>query len=220
MQLLAAACEAVSATTKKTEKIAIVAEYVKSRTVAEAALSALFFSGRPFAAYEERTLQVGGAILWRVIADISGASDAELTAAYKRHGDLGNATFDVLSGVAPGSSSLSLQQVAHAFNEIAAASGTAPKTKIVRELVERATPLEAKCLVKIITGELRIGLKESQVEEAIAKALKDAAKERALKMIRDFKPISTGGEDSTDLLHRIRLEMDGRPADVLEGRKK
>ena len=32
------------------------------------------------------------------------------------------------------------------------------------------TPLEAKYIVKIITGDLRIGLKESLVEEAIAKA--------------------------------------------------
>lgn len=58
------------------------------------------------------------------------------------------------------------------------------------------------------------------VEEAIAKALRDAAKERALKMLREFKPVSTGGENSTDVLRRIRQEMDGRSPDILEGRKK
>ena len=54
--------------------------------------------------------------------------------------------------------------------EIAAARGPAAKTALVRDLLQRATPLEAKYIVKIMTGDLRIGLKESLVEEAIAKA--------------------------------------------------
>jgi DNA ligase-1 len=170
MQQFAEACEKVSGTSKKTEKVAIVAAYLQSRSVPDAAISSLFFSGRPFAAYDERTLQVGGSILWRIIIDISGKTDAELTVAYRRHGDLGAATFDVLTGSVPESGRLTLAEVAHAFAEVAAASGAGPKTKIIRELLARASAIEAKYLVKIITGELRIGLKESQVEEAIAKA--------------------------------------------------
>jgi DNA ligase-1 len=56
------------------------------------------------------------------------------------------------------------------FRKIAAARGPAAKTVLVRELLSRATGLEAKYLVKIMTGDLRIGLKESLVEEAIARA--------------------------------------------------
>jgi DNA ligase 1 len=56
------------------------------------------------------------------------------------------------------------------FRQIAAARGPAAKTALVRDLLSRATPLEAKYIVKIMTGDLRIGLKESLVEEAIAKA--------------------------------------------------
>ena len=170
MERFAAACEAVAATTKKLEKIAIVAEYLASCSVAEAALSALFFSGRSFAAYEDRTLQVGGSILWKVVGEISGASEATLTAAYKRHGDLGDATLEVLRGVAPEESTLTLKEVDYVFQRIAAASGAAAKSRLVVTLLARATALEAKYLVKIISGEMRIGLKESQVEEAIAKA--------------------------------------------------
>ncbi|HEY3929560.1 MAG TPA: ATP-dependent DNA ligase [Candidatus Koribacter sp.] len=170
MRLLAETCEAVSATTKKTEKVAIVANYFQSRTVPEAALSALFLSGRAFPAYEEKTLQVGGAILWRVIADLSGANEARLTAAYRRHGDLGNASFDILRASAPPESTLTLREVEWTFDQIAGASGAGPKSRLTMALFARATALEAKYLVKIITGELRIGLKESQVEEAIAKA--------------------------------------------------
>ncbi len=77
-------CEAIAATTKKLEKIALVASYLKSVPLDEAAIAALFLSGRPFPAYEEVTLQVGGALLWRAIGEISGKSDHELTEIYRR----------------------------------------------------------------------------------------------------------------------------------------
>lgn len=170
MQAFAEMCESVAATSKKLEKIATVAGYLQARTVADAALSAVFLTGRAFAAYEEKTLQLGGAALWKIIGELSGASEAALTAAYKRHGDLGHASFDVLQQSAPLEGSLTLAEVAFAFNEIASASGAAAKSRLALALLARATPVEARYLVKIITGELRIGLKESQVEEAIAKA--------------------------------------------------
>ena len=65
---------------------------------------------------------------------------------------------------------LGLLEVEKTFRQIAAARGPASKTVIVRDLLLRATPLEAKYIIKIITGDLRIGLKESLVEEAIARA--------------------------------------------------
>ena len=63
MQQFAMTCEAVAATTKKTEKVRLVAEYFRSRPVTEAAQAAIFLSGRAFPAWEERTLQVGGTLL-------------------------------------------------------------------------------------------------------------------------------------------------------------
>src|SRR5215813_10123189 len=57
MQEFAKTCEAIGATTKKLQKTAIVAGYLKSSPVDEAAVSAVFLSGRPFPAWEEATLQ-------------------------------------------------------------------------------------------------------------------------------------------------------------------
>ena len=54
MQRLAETCEAIAGTTKKLEKIAIVADYFNSRTAEEAAISAVFLSGRPFPAVAGR----------------------------------------------------------------------------------------------------------------------------------------------------------------------
>jgi ATP-dependent DNA ligase I len=168
MRRLAETCEAVAATTKKLQKTATVADYLKSRTADEAAVSAVFLSGRAFPAWEETTLQVGGSLLWRVVVELSGKDQAALTAAYRKHGDLGAVAGEVLperSG-----QGLGVLEVGDAFRQIAAARGPAAKTALVRDLLARATPLEAKYVVKIITGDLRIGLKESLVEEAIARA--------------------------------------------------
>jgi DNA ligase-1 len=170
MQALATVAEAIGGTTKKTEKVRLLAEYFRSRTVDEAAISAVFLSGRAFPAWEEATLQVGGAQLWRVVGTLAHKSEASLTAAYRRHGDLGAAAYEVLRSVAPAHSTLTVLQVAEAFRAIARASGPAAKSALIASLLQQATALEAKYLVKIITGELRIGLKESLVEEAIAKA--------------------------------------------------
>src|SRR5271170_7119394 len=168
MRRFAETVDAIAATTRKLQKIALVAEYLKSLTVDEAAVSALFLSGRPFPAWEETTLQFGGRLLWRVVAELSGQTESALTVSYRKHGDLGAVAGEILpkrSG-----QGLRILEVAEAFRQIAAARGPAPKTVLVRDLLGRATPLEAKYIVKIITGDLRIGLKESLVEEAIAKA--------------------------------------------------
>ena len=180
---LAEACERIAGTTKKLEKTAIVADYLKSRTLEEASVSAVFLSGRPFPVWEETTLQVGGSLLWRIVAELSDKTEAELTAAYRQRGDLGAVAEAVLEAshvgtgaparpgrAKPGSPPLNVLDVAARFREIAAAHGPAAKSVLIRELLAQATPLEAKYIVKIITGDLRIGLKESLVEEAIAKA--------------------------------------------------
>src|SRR6185312_13064682 len=70
----------------------------------------------------------------------------------------------------PGGIALTLPEVAARFREIATARGPAAKAALTQELLAQASPLEAKYLVKIMTGDLRIGLKESLVEEAIARA--------------------------------------------------
>jgi DNA ligase-1 len=168
MQLLATTCEAIAATTKKLQKTALVAEYLRSRTVDEAAVSAVFLSGRPFPVWEEATLQVAGRSLWGIVAELAGKEEGQLTASYRRLGDLGAVAGDVLPQRA--GQGLGVLEVESFFRRIAGARGASAKTAIVRELLSRANPLEAKYIVKIMTGDLRIGLKESLVEEAIAKA--------------------------------------------------
>ena len=201
MYLLAPACEAIARTTRKLEKTQIVADYLRSRSADEAAVSAVFLSGHPFPAYNETTLGVGGTQLWKVVQELSGKSDAAMTAAYRRHGDLGAATHDILSGrrSSPACQTLNVKQVEEAFRQIAATRGAAAKIKLARDLLAQATPLEAKYLVKIITGDLRIGMKESLVEEGIAKAYG-----------RDLRAVQRANMMLGDMGETCRLAIDDR----------
>ncbi|HET9180503.1 MAG TPA: ATP-dependent DNA ligase [Candidatus Angelobacter sp.] len=177
MQAFSKLADSVAATTKKTEKIRLVAEYLRSQPTEEAAQAAIFLSGRAFAKWEERTLNVGGSLLWRALAEVSGKPDVALTAAYRRYGDLGAAAEELLQGGAPSTSTITLLDLAAVFDDLARTSRAEQKLRRITDLLRRATPLEAKYIAKIITGDLRIGLKESLVEEAIAAAYGDKAGE-------------------------------------------
>jgi len=188
MHSLSQLAESVAETTKKSEKVRLVADYFRSRPTDESAQAAIFLSGRAFAKWEERTLNVGGSLLWRALSEVSGKPDVALTAAYRRHGDLGAAAEEVLQEHSPKESKLTLAGVAAIFDEIARNSRGEHKLRLVKDLLRNATPLEAKYIVKIITGDLRIGLKESLVEEGIAAAYgeKASAVQRAHMLIGDI----------------------------------
>ncbi len=180
----------IAATTKKLQKTALLAEYFKSVPVEEAVTAAVFFSGRPFPMWEETTLQVGGRLLWRIVEELSGKDDPELSEAYRKHGDLGAVAGAVLPGRAPsrGGYPRPPAEIQRTFREIAVSRGSAAKAVLVRTLLSEVSPLEAKYIIKIMTGDLRIGLKESLVEEAIAKAFdqKLAAVQRANMLLGDI----------------------------------
>ena len=162
-------CQQLAETGSKLEKRARMADYLRGLAIPEAGLAALYLAGVPFPETDPRELQVGGSLLSRVLAQLSGASESAMHAAYLRHGDLGGAAQDLLQdrNVSP---SLELMQTGEAFAAIATAGKPAAKQHLVLELLRQATPLEAKYLIKIILGDMRTGIKVSLVEEAIAAA--------------------------------------------------
>jgi DNA ligase 1 len=162
-------CQRLAETGSKLEKRALMAEYLRSLPVPEAGLAALYLAGVPFPETDGRALNVGGALLSRVLAQLTGAGQPEMHAAYLRHGDLGGAAQDLLQGRKV-AATLLLPDVAAAFEAIANAGKPAAKQHITQSLLEKATPLEAKYVIKIILGDMRTGIKVSLVEEAIAAA--------------------------------------------------
>ncbi|HEY0785882.1 MAG TPA: ATP-dependent DNA ligase [Acidobacteriaceae bacterium] len=161
-------CRDLAATSKKLEKRARMAAYLGSLQVEDAARAALYLAGAPFAETDPRRLQVGGSLLGKALAQLSGASPQAMQAAYRRHGDLGDAAFDLLQErqTAP----LALQDLEEAFTALALARGPLAKLQLLLALLERATPLEARYIIKLASGDMRTGVKQSLVEEAAAAA--------------------------------------------------
>ena len=160
----------------KLKKRAAIAETISKVHAAEpesddAGLLALYLAGTPFPEADSRKLNAGGALLSKALLAVSGASDQALTAAYRRHGDMGSAAYDLLIAAKTQKvPDLTLADLAEAFAAMAVAKTTAIRSALVEGLLRRSTPLEAKYLLKLMLGDMRIGVKQSLVEEAIAAA--------------------------------------------------
>jgi DNA ligase-1 len=173
--------EALAATSKKLEKRALIAKYLQSLELEDAARAALYLAGTPFAETDRRRLNVGGSLLTKALMQRAGlentAGQAALHAAYRRHGDLGAAAEDLLLSAARVEPSLTLKLVEDLFDGIAAARGPGAKLPLVGALLDEAAPVEAKYLLKLMLGDMRTGVKQSLVEEAIAAAYEAGAAE-------------------------------------------
>src|SRR6185503_5211571 len=165
--------ERVAATTRTSEKTAVLADYLVGLTPAELPIAAIFLTGRPFAEADQRAAGLGWSAIATTVTDLVGVPRSALAEAYDRSSDLGIAVADVLATARhqpPPETSPTLPDVAVAFAAIEAASGAANKSAILRSLLERADPLTAKYVVKVLGGDLRIGLREGLVDAAIARA--------------------------------------------------
>ncbi|WP_419804770.1 ATP-dependent DNA ligase [Terriglobus sp.] len=166
----------------------------------DAGLFAMFLAGTPFAEFDSRKLNVGGAMMSRVIRDIVNPTDAEFTAAFRRHGDLGAATGDLWTEKHHSPEpSLTYAGIAQSFAEIAVAKTTAIRQQLLTGLLRAATPVEAKYLVKLMLGDMRIGVKQALIEEAVA-----VASEQPLEAVRNAITLEA------DLLDAVRKAFQGR----------
>jgi DNA ligase-1 len=161
--------ENVRATPRKLEKIEMLAAYFAALSSDDAARAALFFTARSFPQSDGRVLTLGWSIIKRAVLDIAGLSEADYRAAYRRFADAGDAA-EALIGQRTSSHGTTLADIETLFAAIAAARGPAAKLNLLQAQLAKLSALEAKYLVKIVTGDLRIGLKEGLVEEAIAAA--------------------------------------------------
>src|SRR5262249_44815629 len=122
----AAVADAVRASTRRTEKVAQLARYLGELTPEDAALAAVFFTGRPFPQSDPRTLTLGWSAVKRAVLEAAGMNDADFRAAYQRFADSGDAAEAVLAGrTRPATASLAA--IAGFFAEVAADRGPAAK---------------------------------------------------------------------------------------------
>jgi len=192
MRRWAETAAAVAATTRTSEKTRRIADYLRTLPPADLPVACVFLTGRPFAATDPRTTGVGWVAARDAVERAAGTGAGSLSRAYDRSSDPGRATFDLLSerdarraaalgagttgdpeaeavaAAHPGAPSLA--DVAGVFASIVRARTQARRADLLAALLDRCDPLSGMYVIKVLSGELRIGLREGYVEAAIAEA--------------------------------------------------
>jgi len=172
-------CEAIGRFSAKLAKIGYLAEYLAQVEPDTLAAVVTWFTGVPFASTANQTLSVGSTLLRQAVSDVAGVTPAVFRQVYLKHSDTGEAAAELFSArprrpAAPG---LSLTELDQVFDQIHRARGPTQKRLLLTAALDRCGPTEARFVVKILTGALRIGLKEGLLEEAVAQAVQIPAEE-------------------------------------------
>ncbi|MBS7639043.1 MAG: ATP-dependent DNA ligase [Candidatus Bathyarchaeia archaeon] len=172
-------CERLEKTTKRNLMIEAVADFLRGLDENEIEPATSMILGRAFPKYDPRTLDVSWATLSNVIRRLSGIDWRDFYSAFRSTGDVGAATKIVFERRSPGRQStlierpLTILEVRRMFEHIAESKGQGSrdrKERLIETLLSRASPLEAKYLVKIIIGEMRTGFQEGLMEAAVSRA--------------------------------------------------
>jgi DNA ligase 1 len=163
---------AIGATPATLEKTRTLADYFRSLDDDDLRRAAIFMTGRAFGPAQRRTLGLGWRAMSKAITSISGLSADDLDRIFGKHSDLGDWAGEALAGRTRAEDA-SLEEVAATLEAIRGAKGAA-KAAPLEELLRRLDANAARFVVKVIAGEMRIGLSEGLVEAAIAEAFEVA----------------------------------------------
>ena len=139
-------CKLVEATSSRSEKVALIAEFLRRLQPAEAAAAARLMVGEVFPEYSDMALNVGWALLSRVVKGLR-ARQARLLEA-----------------------SPSILEVCSTLEKVAAASSRRRKEALLTGLFSAMGREEVEYLVRMLSGEVRIGAAKGVVLEAVASA--------------------------------------------------
>ena len=173
LQAFAECAEAVAATTKKLAKAAILGSYFESLSDVDLTRAARYFAGHQFASTDARTTNVGSSIISAALSEATGFSPEDLYPRYVRLGDPGDLAAEIIREVKHVSQpAITLAETESLITRLSETRGIRNKTALLTAVLRHATALEAKYLVKLLSGDLRIGLREGLVEDAIARVFK------------------------------------------------
>ncbi len=163
--------ESVAGTTKKLAKAALIGAYLAALSEVDLSRAARYFAGHQFPLNDARTTKVGGSIISTALADATGFNREQLVPRYVRLGDAGEVAEEVVREARPSPTAptITLAETESIITRLSETRGIINKTALLTTILHHATPLEAKYLVKLLVGDLRIGLREGLVEDAIAR---------------------------------------------------
>src|SRR5271166_69775 len=166
-------CQALSQTQSRLQMAELAGDFLAALDLEEAEAAARFMIGRALPVGDEAKLNLSGRAVWRVAAEITDALDRgeDIFAEAVDFGDAVEIVMRLRTGEP--AAELTIAEVDGALREIAAVEGRharARKLDLLRGLLTRATALEGKYLAKILIREMRHGMSEGVMLEAIARA--------------------------------------------------
>jgi len=168
--------EQLEATTKRLEMTDILAALLSKTPPAVIDKVVYMTLGELYPAYVGLELGVAEKLAARAIRQVSGAGEKELNELFSRHGDLGTVAELLLRTKEQTTlfvQELTVEEVYSSLEKIAKASGPGAvdvKTAVLSKLLAMATPVEAKHIIRIVTGKMRLGVADMTVLDALAKA--------------------------------------------------
>jgi DNA ligase 1 len=168
--------EQLEATTKRLEMTDILAALLSKTPPAVIDKVVYMTLGELYPAYVGLELGVAEKLAARAIRQVSGAGEKELNELFSRHGDLGTVAELLLRTKEQTTlfvQELTVEEVYGSLEKIAKASGPGAvdvKTAVLSKLLAMATPVEAKHIIRIVTGKMRLGVADMTILDALAKA--------------------------------------------------
>src|SRR4029077_18941352 len=151
--------QVIAATPAKLEKVRLLAEYFSTLDDERLAMVTVYFTGHAFPQTDLRTLQVGGSVIYRALGSATKISDAEFRRIAHSRGDAGKTAFEVLDGrTVP--EAFGIADSYKFFEQLQKLRGPVAKKESLQNRLARLSAREGQYVVKILTGDLRIGLRE------------------------------------------------------------
>ena len=204
----------LEATTKRLEKTEILANYLKTLDSATIEKVGLLILGSVFPAWSSQEIGIGAKLVEKAVAEAVGTTTDKVEDMIRDEGDIGLASVKLYakkSQMTFFSQPLTIDFVFNSLQKLSTISGkrsTNRKIAILLELLSQASSSEAKYLTRTITEELRIGVGDGIVRDAIADAFDIDKKvvERAQMLTNDFSVVAkTAKEEGCEGLKKLNL---------------
>jgi DNA ligase-1 len=175
---LAQLLENVAATRSRLQMISQTADFLSSLDSDELAPAVALILGRAFPKWSQKTLDVSWTTLSNILQQVTGTDWQAFGDAFRASGDIGSASMVVFEQsrlrrqAVLFEQPLTILEVCRSLEAIADAEGSGSRQKkerLITALLSQASPLEAKYLVKVFTGEMRTGFSEGLMEQTVAK---------------------------------------------------
>jgi DNA ligase-1 len=215
---LAEVLERVEATKKRLKIIDVTARFLLLLNAAEVEPAVSMILGRAFPKWSQKKLDVSWATLTVILQRITGASWDVFREAFSETGDVGSAVKLVFERINPKKQALLLErtltitEVRRLFLSISGAVGSGSmekKERLISALLGNASPVEAKYLARIFLGEMRTGLHEGLMEQAVAKAfdVQLAAVQKASMVLGDIGEVAFIAKTGKEHLSEIGFQV-------------